>query len=48
MFYINKNDIGTDSQRASYVLNAITRSGSFGFGLAMLGTVFAAMILARV
>jgi hypothetical protein len=48
MFYIiDKSEIGTSSERANYLLNAITRSGSFGFGLAMLATVFAAMILAR-
>jgi hypothetical protein len=48
MFYIvNKNEIGTSSERANYLLNAITRSGSFGFGMAMIATVFAAMILAR-
>jgi hypothetical protein len=48
MFYIvNKNEIGTSGERANYLLTAITRSGSFGFGLAMLATVFAAKILAR-
>lgn len=48
MFYvINKNEIGTSSERANYLLTAITRSGSFGFGVAMIATVFAAMFLAR-
>jgi hypothetical protein len=48
MFYvINKNEIGTSGERANFLLAAITRSGSFGFGVAMLATVFAAMFLAR-
>ena len=48
MFHIiEKNEISTSGDRANYLLTAITRSGSFGFGMAMLATVFAAMILAR-
>lgn len=44
---IDPHRIGTDAQRAHYLLSIFARSGNAGLVLALIATAFAAAILGR-